>query len=177
MSASVRSERDYQDHRALERQVNTVQQEARMVLPGIQALFGFQLVAVFSEGFHQILSPTEKGLHLVAVLLVAVATVLVLAPAAYHHQANHRISQHFVELSSRFLAWALAPLALGTCVDIFLVARVTLESFRWSLAVSLVFFAFLAWTWFIFPRVSSRSPSGLHPPGVGWEHENKGMAS
>lgn len=27
--------------------------EARMVLPGVQALFGFQLIAVFSDGFER----------------------------------------------------------------------------------------------------------------------------
>jgi hypothetical protein len=30
--------------------------EARMLLPGIQALFGFQLIAVFNQTFSQILS-------------------------------------------------------------------------------------------------------------------------
>jgi hypothetical protein len=31
--------------------------EARMVLPGIQALFGFQLIAVFNERFAQLPGP------------------------------------------------------------------------------------------------------------------------
>jgi hypothetical protein len=34
--------------------VEHIMQEARMVLPGVQALFGFQLVCVFSQGFAQI---------------------------------------------------------------------------------------------------------------------------
>ena len=41
-------------------------------------------------------------------------------PAAYHRQANHQISEHFVKISGQFLSWALAPFALGTCFDIFL---------------------------------------------------------
>jgi Family of unknown function (DUF6328) len=43
--------------------------EARMVLPGIQALFGFQLIAVFTEGFRR-LADVERLAHLGSLLLV-----------------------------------------------------------------------------------------------------------
>lgn len=36
-----------------------------MVLPGIQALFGFQLIAVFNNGFSR-LDRAEQGLHYAA---------------------------------------------------------------------------------------------------------------
>ena len=48
-------------------------EECRMVLPGIQALFGFQLIAVFNDGFSQKLSHGEQLLHLLAIVLVVVA--------------------------------------------------------------------------------------------------------
>ena len=38
--------------------------EGRMVLPGIQALFGFQLIAVFNQGFAQKLSAAEQAFRL-----------------------------------------------------------------------------------------------------------------
>ena len=41
-------------------------EECRMVLPGIQALFGFQLIAVLSDGFDDKLSPGERQLHFLA---------------------------------------------------------------------------------------------------------------
>jgi hypothetical protein len=103
---------------SLGNQVDRIEQEARMVLPGIQAIFGFQLIAVFNAGFKPSLSPAEQALHLLALLMVAVSAILVVAPAAYHRQAKHRISQHFIQLSSRYLAWAMVPLALGTCLDL-----------------------------------------------------------
>jgi len=37
-----------------------------MVLPGIQALFGFQLIAVFSDGFANKLTRAEQRLHFFA---------------------------------------------------------------------------------------------------------------
>ena len=34
--------------------------ESRMALPGIQAIFGFQLIAVFNSSFFQIHTPAEQ---------------------------------------------------------------------------------------------------------------------
>lgn len=150
-----------QYRQSLGEQVNTVQQEARMVLPGIQALFGFQLVAVFNQGFQVSLSPTEKGMHLFAILLVATAAVFVMAPAAYHRQANHQISKHFVDFSSWMLALSMAPLAMGTCLDIYLVSRVTLGSVPYSVVITGVFFVFYSWTWFLYPRYRAKKTVGL----------------
>ena len=42
--------------------------ECRMVLPGVQALLGFQLIAVFNERFARDLEPYEQVLHFVSIL-------------------------------------------------------------------------------------------------------------
>ena len=44
---------------SLDSAVRHILEECRMVLPGIQALFGFQLIAVFNEGFAQKLSTVQ----------------------------------------------------------------------------------------------------------------------
>ncbi|MDQ2943358.1 MAG: hypothetical protein M3R21_06785 [Candidatus Dormibacteraeota bacterium] len=66
----VAAQPDHQNHRAgpsanrrLEYPTHLLN-EGRMVLPGIQALFGFQLIAVFNQTFSQRLSPAEQYLHL-----------------------------------------------------------------------------------------------------------------
>lgn len=149
-------EKQKQYEQSLGDQVSTIEQEARMVLPGIQALFGFQLIAVFNANFKVSLNRTEQVIHLVALVLVATSAVLVVAPAAYHRQAKHRISEHFVELSSRFLALAMPPLALGTCLDIYLVARVILESQVLSAMVTMIPLSLYAWSWFILPQLRAK---------------------
>ena len=40
-----------------------VLEECRTVVPGMQALFGFQLIAVFTTSFKEDLSPTERVLQ------------------------------------------------------------------------------------------------------------------
>jgi hypothetical protein len=81
---------------SLEEEIRTVIEEARMVLPGIQAFFGFQLIAVFNNRFQE-LTNTEQVLHLIALLLLAISIALIMTPAAYHRIAERgMVSRHFV---------------------------------------------------------------------------------
>jgi hypothetical protein len=74
-------------------------EEARMVLPGIQALFGFQLIAVFNERFKE-LTEDERLIHFSATVLVTIAIALIMTPAAYHRLAEQTtISKFFVLLA------------------------------------------------------------------------------
>src|SRR5258707_11029344 len=85
---------------SLEEETRTTIEEARMVLPGIQAVFGFQLIAVFNNGF-QNLSPLEQILHFGALLLIIVAIALIMTPASYHRIAERGVvSRRFVETAS-----------------------------------------------------------------------------
>jgi hypothetical protein len=53
---------------SLEEEATHVTDEARMVLPGVQAILGFQLIAVFNQRFQE-LSDARQMLHLVAFVL------------------------------------------------------------------------------------------------------------
>jgi Family of unknown function (DUF6328) len=57
--------------------------EARVILPGAQALLGFQLAIVLTETFEKL--PTlPRLLHATALLSVAVSVILLITPAALH---------------------------------------------------------------------------------------------
>src|ERR1700704_1791179 len=95
-------------------------EECRMVLPGIQALFGFQLMAVFNTKFWEI-PASSRMIHLLAIGLVAIAVAFIMTPAAYHRLAlQTAISQSFVQLSSKLLLYSMFPLLLGICLDFYL---------------------------------------------------------
>ena len=131
-------------------------EECRTVLPGIQGLFGFQLVAVFSAHFHEQLSHGEQLLHLLAIALTSLAIALVMAPAATHRQTDPcEVTIAFIRLSSSLLLWSMAPLALGLCLDFYLVARVITGSvlLAWSAAG---LFAAFSWFWYFLPRRFAR---------------------
>jgi hypothetical protein len=128
-------------------------EECRMILPGLQALLGFQLIAVFSAAFEDRLSPGEQRIHLLALALLAIAGALVMAPAAYHRQTRPRqVSQHFLLLSGRLLLIALVPLMLGIALDFYLIARVILGQVYLSLALASCLVVFVSGLWFVFPR-------------------------
>jgi Family of unknown function (DUF6328) len=131
--------------------------ECRMVLPGIQALLGFQLIAVFSAGFDQKLGPTEQRLHLVAIALVAGAVALIMAPAAYHRQTGlHEVTETFVRLATRLLLISMVPLAIGICLDVYLIAETILGKWRPSLVLAAGLLALFVGLWFVLPRVRRR---------------------
>jgi hypothetical protein len=126
--------------------------ECRMVLPGIQALFGFQLISFFSPGFDQKLGLTEQRLHLLALALVAVAVALVMTPAAYHRQAGRReISETFVAVSTRLLLYSMLPLAIGITIDFALIVGMIFERAVVVVLASVLFIIFFG-LWFVLPR-------------------------
>jgi uncharacterized membrane protein len=125
--------------------------ETRMVLPGIQALFGFQLVSVFSERFTE-LSQFHQQLHFAAITLVVISIALVMTPAAYHrHQEVFEVTHTFVVASTRLLLLAMAPLAVALCLDFYLIAQFIVDG-PWAHAFSVLLFAVLVFFWEIFPR-------------------------
>jgi hypothetical protein len=129
-------------------------EECRMVLPGVQALFGFQLIAVFSAGFDDKLSGIEQRIHLLALGLVAIAGALVMAPAAYHRQAGSlHVSDRFIRYAGRLPLSAMVPLMLGIALDFYLIARVILESTLISALAAVGLVCVLASLWFVLPRL------------------------
>jgi hypothetical protein len=127
-------------------------EECRMVLPGIQALFGFQLVAVFNERFGRDLSDAEQALHYVATGLVSISVALIMTPAAYHRALGVRhVSARFLRNASRLLLASMLPLGLGTCIDFYLVGRLVVDA-QWPAFVAAALFALFMFLWFAFPR-------------------------
>ena len=126
-------------------------EEARMVLPGIQALFGFQLIAAFNQQF-ETLSRSEKLFHFAALLLVAVAIAVIMAPAAYHRIAERgSMSPFFVRLASRLVATAMAPLMIALCLDVYLLGRVITHLASLAAAVASALLLLFVGLWYGYP--------------------------
>jgi hypothetical protein len=145
------------EHEPLGQEAMHILEEARMVLPGIQALFGFQLIAVFNQRFSTDLPQAEQVIHLVALLLTAVSAALIMTPAAYHRQAERgQLSAYFIDLASRLITLAMAPLMLGISLDAFVVARLILKDVAAAAIVALGLLCLFSALWFVFPRLRSR---------------------
>lgn len=124
-----------------------------MVLPGMQALFGFQLISVFNQTFSEKLAQSEQLLHLLALGLVAVAVALVMTPAAIHRRTGSlKVTKKFVESSARLLLWSMFPLLMGICIDFYLIARLITKSVPAAVVIALFVLAVFVLLWFVFPR-------------------------
>ena len=132
-------------------------EECRMVLPGVQTLFGFQLIAVFNAGFAEKLSRAEQELHLLALALVAVSAALIMTPAALDRQtAPREASESFLRVASRLLLASMLPLMAGIGIDFYLITRIVLGDAEMATAAAAALVAFLAICWVLFPRVYRR---------------------
>jgi hypothetical protein len=142
---------------SLDEEVEHILEESRMVLPGIQALFGFQLIAVFNPRFDDVLGHGAQELHLAAVVLTAISIALIMAPAAYHRQAERgSISRYLADYASRLLTIAMVPLLSALAIEVSLVAFVILRSMAASIIIGAGLFLIFSWLWYAFPAQRKR---------------------
>lgn len=142
---------DEDEKESLQDEMRAVLEEARMVIPGIQALFGFQTMAVFNERFHD-LPPGGIAAYLAGLALLALSIALLLTPAAYHRLAERgHVSRRMIDIASRFITIGMVPLMAGISFDVFVVVLAALDDALTAalagVATALVFTAF----WFVYP--------------------------
>jgi len=137
----------------LSQAVTHLLEECRMVLPGIQALFGFQLIVVFNPVFYERLSLTERDFHLTAIGLIVISIAMVMAPAAYHRQRDpESVSEGFIVIATRLLLYSMFPLMMALGLEFFLIARMITNSVGLSIVLALVLVSIFSTLWFLLPR-------------------------
>jgi hypothetical protein len=91
--------------------------EARVILPGAQALLGFQLIVMMTQAFDR-LPAAVQTIHVTALMALVIAVVLLIAPAAMHRLAfEGRDDAKFLRVGSPIVTLALLPLAASICCD------------------------------------------------------------
>jgi len=134
-------------------QIKRVLLEARIVLPGVQALLGFQLIIVYMDAFDR-LAGLLKYAHLAGLACIGLSMVWLMTPAAYHRLVEHgEDSERFLRLSGRLLMLAMALLALVTAIDFWVVVEKVSHARSWGLvsagAALVVFYGlWFGYTWY-----------------------------
>lgn len=97
--------------------------EIRVVLPGAQALLGFQFISILMTGFDK-LPRSSHLIHLVSLCFIALSIILMMTPPAFHRIVERgEATAHFHRFASRMLLASMLPLALGITGDFFIVAQ------------------------------------------------------
>lgn len=136
---------------ALSDRLQQVMTESRMIVPGAQALLGFQFSTVFTTAFDR-LSTTCKIAHIAGMCCIALATVLLIAPASFHRIAeNGEDSERVVRVGAVFVLAALLPLAAGVALDVGVVVAQTQLGSSLVLMIPAATFLVAMIVWFVFP--------------------------
>ena len=110
----------------LDRNVNELLQEIRVVLTGVQILFAFLLTLAFTGPFDD-LTAFGTTVYTVTLLSTASATVLLIAPVSYHRTLFRlRRKEELVAYADRALLLGLGLLVLGISSAVLLVLDVAL---------------------------------------------------
>src|SRR2546425_9552984 len=75
--------RQESEHERLDRNLTELLTELRVALPGVQVLFAFLLTVPFQQRFRTA-SSFDKNVYFVTLCSTAVASILFIAPSAYH---------------------------------------------------------------------------------------------
>ncbi len=139
---------------ALSDAISHLLEECRMVLPGIQALFGFQWVAFFNQRFTE-LTQTDQDWHLAATAIVAISAALLMTPAAYHRTLRGRaISVPFTSVSTRLILAGMFCLSLGVVIDFFVIASFVILNPMVCMALAVIIWLVLFTLWFLYPLLA-----------------------
>lgn len=147
MSATQNAEADESVKERIDREYRELLDEIRVALPGVEVLFAFLLTVPFSHQFAQ-LDRTQQVSYFVALLLVALACGLLLAPTAYHRlRFREGFKPWITRRGNTFVVIAMLALAAGVSTTLFVVTSL-MFSRPVSITVALASGAFLYALWF-----------------------------
>jgi O-antigen/teichoic acid export membrane protein len=152
----------------LNRNLEQLLQELRVVLPGVQVLFAFLLAVPFSSRFGDV-DDFERDVYFVALLLSAVSIALLMASSIQHRILFRREQKlYLVNLGNTLTIAGMTALALAIVLSLVLVAHFLFGPGAAWAAGGLSFGAF-AVLWYALPierRLTNRKPDHeRRPPG------------
>ena len=136
---------------AIKTKIEQLLTEARLIIPGGQALFGFQFVAMLTNGFDH-LSTTAKSVHAAALCLIGINVILMMTPAALHRLSfGGEDSPDFFRLGSAFVITAPAFLAAGIAAEFYVVFMKALDVQPLAISAAVVVFLLASGFWYVWP--------------------------
>jgi hypothetical protein len=135
----------------LETQIDQLLTEARIIIPGVQALLGFQLTVTLTRAFQELPSQPKLA-HVAALCCIGLAVILLMAPASLHRISfGGQDNPDFVKIGSFFVVAAPLPLALGIALDTYVAAGRALQSDVSAVILAVAAALVLLGMWYVYP--------------------------
>jgi len=131
----------------LDRELTELIQELRVLLPGVQVLFGFLLVVPFSVGFKSVDSG-ERALFFIAIAATTVSAVLLIAPTARHRTRFRDRDKEAIVVSSNQLTLASTAFLATAMVAVVVLLGEYLYNWVLGIVAGAVTFDLVAWFWY-----------------------------
>src|SRR6476659_7512470 len=134
----------------IDRELIELLNELRVALPGVQFLFAFLLIVPFQQRGGQI-TDFQRGVYYVALAAAALATALLIAPAAQHRILFRQHDKAaLLQRSNRSATAGLLALGVAICAALLLVVDVLFSpALAW--VTSGVLALLLLWWWLAVP--------------------------
>ena len=125
--------------------------ESRVILPGAQAMLGFQLIVTMTDAFDEMLG-SVKYIHFTSLGAVILTVVLLITPAAVHRLSfAGRDDPRFYRIGSWLITAALVPFATGIALESYVAAWRLTSDARWAMISAAGAFAVLITLWYLWP--------------------------
>ena len=151
----------------LDRELIELVQELRVLLPGVQVMFGFLLVVPFSTGFASV-TGAERALYFAALAATTVSAVLLIAHGARHRaRFRDRDKEALIVTSSQLALASTAFLAVAMAAVVVLIGDYI---YNWVVGViaGLGTLGLIAWFWYgwsVSRHLERRDPPTFQGPG------------
>jgi hypothetical protein len=131
----------------LDRELIELLNELRVVMPGVQVLFGFLLTVPFQQRFETI-DDFQRIVYFVTLLLTAASSAFLMGPSAFH-RLTFREGQkpHLVNLGTRQTIAGMALLALAMNGVLLLLTDILFHTLTVAITVAATTSLF-GWLWF-----------------------------
>jgi hypothetical protein len=145
---SKRSAREDEDEaERLDRELLELLNELRVVMPGVQVLFGFLLTVPFQARFTDV-TDFQKIVYFVTLLLTAASAAFLMGVSAFHRLTfRHHQKPYLVHLGTRQMIVGLVLLALAMNGALLLLTDTLFEAPTVVVTVTLSS-ALFVWLWF-----------------------------
>ena len=149
----------------LDRNLEEMTGELRVIVTGVQVLFAFLLIVPFNAGFVGV-GPFERTVYFVTLLCSALAALCTIAPAAYHRVLfRSDDKRHVVFVANRIVIVGLVFLALAMCGALLLVTTKLFGATAGAITSVLVAVPFVL-LWFVAPLLRRAAHAPATRPGA-----------
>lgn len=144
------AESDESPKERVDRELGELLEEIRVILPGVEILFGFLIILPFSEGFGDI-DGGERMIYLVSLLFVSAGLALLVAPTPYHRiRFREGDKPALLLIANRMVLTAAALVAVGIALSLYLAVKAVVGPTPAAIIAGLNALWF-AWFWFGLP--------------------------